>query len=215
VRWENANSQDIALTFTPSHSFLSRRASGVPGDRELVERLAPVVFELSEPVDHVLLFPRVAAVVHHGGSGTTHTALAAGVPQVITPTGVLDQPFWAARVAALGLGPRKTVSVQRLTAGVLADLVAEALAPAVARRAEEVGLQVRTREGDAAAVCAAALEDVAARDGRGGGGGQFWRDVHAWEAAEKARREQRAWWWRFGGLVGVAVVAGILMKERQ
>jgi len=134
------------------------------------------------------------------------------VPQVITPV-LADQPFWAARVAALGVGPRKPVAALKLTAAVLADLVAEALMPAVARRAEEVGSQVRQREGDAAAVFAAALEDVAARDGQGdgGGGGQFWRDVHAHELAEKKRRAQWAWWWLLGGVGGlaVAVITGI------
>ena len=46
-----------------------------------------------DEVDHALLFPRVAAVVHHGGSGTTATAARAGVPQVIVPH-ILDQFYW-------------------------------------------------------------------------------------------------------------------------
>jgi sterol 3beta-glucosyltransferase len=44
-------------------------------------------------VDHAWLFPRVAAVVHHGGAGTTHAGLLASCPTVICPFG-LDQPFW-------------------------------------------------------------------------------------------------------------------------
>ncbi|TYB58850.1 glycosyltransferase family 1 protein [Nonomuraea sp. PA05] len=56
-------------------------------------------------VSHEWLFPRTAAVVHHGGAGTTGTALAAGVPNVVCPF-FSDQPFWARRVAALGAGPR-------------------------------------------------------------------------------------------------------------
>ncbi|MEW9553744.1 glycosyltransferase [Nonomuraea sp. NPDC050783] len=55
-------------------------------------------------VAHDRLFPRVAAVVHHGGAGTTGTALAAGVPSVVCPF-FSDQPFWGRRVAALGAGP--------------------------------------------------------------------------------------------------------------
>jgi UDP:flavonoid glycosyltransferase YjiC (YdhE family) len=52
---------------------------------------------------HDWLFPRVAAVVHHGGAGTTAAALRAGVGSLIAPVGV-DQFFWAGRVEALGCG---------------------------------------------------------------------------------------------------------------
>lgn len=53
--------------------------------------------------NHQALFGRVAAVVHHGGAGTTTAAALAGTPQVIVPQGA-DQPYWAGRVAALGIG---------------------------------------------------------------------------------------------------------------
>ncbi|WP_040698921.1 glycosyltransferase [Nocardia vinacea] len=54
-------------------------------------------------VNHQALFPRVAAVIHHGGAGTTTTAARAGVPQVVVPQ-MMDQPYWARRVAGLGIG---------------------------------------------------------------------------------------------------------------
>ena len=53
--------------------------------------------------NHQALFRRVAAVVHHGGAGTTVTATWSGTPQVVVPQGV-DQPYWASRVAELGIG---------------------------------------------------------------------------------------------------------------
>ncbi|GAA0251537.1 hypothetical protein GCM10010492_59920 [Saccharothrix mutabilis subsp. mutabilis] len=53
---------------------------------------------------HDRLFPRMAAVVHHGGAGTTAAALAAGVPQVVCPL-VADQPYWAQRAHSLGVAP--------------------------------------------------------------------------------------------------------------
>ena len=59
----------------------------------------------------------MAAVVHHGGAGTTAEGLRAGVPAVIVPF-VFDQPFWGARVKALGLGPdpipQKSLTADRL-----------------------------------------------------------------------------------------------------
>ena len=57
-----------------------------------------------DKVPHDWLFPRMAAVVHHGGSGTTAAGLRAGRPTLICPV-VGDQGFWGERVRALGLGP--------------------------------------------------------------------------------------------------------------
>jgi vancomycin aglycone glucosyltransferase len=56
------------------------------------------------PVSHYRLFPEVAAVVHHGGAGTTATAARAGKPQVILPPGLYDQAFWRAQVVERGIG---------------------------------------------------------------------------------------------------------------
>lgn len=67
-------------------------------------RLPPNIFPITY-VAHEWLFPRMAAVVHHGGAGTTAAGLRAGVPTIIVPL-VADQFFWGARVAKLGVGPR-------------------------------------------------------------------------------------------------------------
>ena len=56
-----------------------------------------------DEVNQQALFGRVAAVVHHGGAGTTTTATRAGAPQVVVPQ-LADQPYWAGRVAELGIG---------------------------------------------------------------------------------------------------------------
>lgn len=57
------------------------------------------------PSPHIKLFPHLCAVVHHGGSGTTHTAAHAGIPQVIV-SHILDQYYWGNRIFKLKLGPR-------------------------------------------------------------------------------------------------------------
>ncbi len=74
---------------------------------------------------HHLLFPRVAAVVHHGGAGTTHTAAAAGVPQVLIPQ-YGDQFYWGARAAKLHLGP-SAIPKTKLRSTVLQKAVQTAL----------------------------------------------------------------------------------------
>src|SRR6204780_5017768 len=66
-------------------------------------------------VPHDWLFPQMSAVVHHAGAGTTAAGLRAGVPAVTVPK-IGDQPFWGARLAALGAGP-KTVPYEQLSAG--------------------------------------------------------------------------------------------------
>lgn len=53
---------------------------------------------------HDLLMAGCAAALHHGGSGTTAAGLAAGTPQVVAPL-QFDQPFWAERLAHLGMSP--------------------------------------------------------------------------------------------------------------
>lgn len=67
--------------------------------------------DISDPRVHVIdeaphdwLFPRVAAVVHHGGAGTTAAGLAAGRPTLVCPI-LGDQPFWGSRVHTLEAGP--------------------------------------------------------------------------------------------------------------
>lgn len=55
--------------------------------------------------DYSWLFPRTAAVIHHGGFGTTAEVLRAGVPHVIVPV-LADHPFWAARLHRAGLAGR-------------------------------------------------------------------------------------------------------------
>ncbi|CAG0937526.1 vancomycin aglycone glucosyltransferase [Thermoflexales bacterium] len=97
------------------------------------------------------LFPRVAAVVHHGGSGTTSAGLRAGVPSIIVPF-FGDQPFWGQRVADLGVGPQPILRKQ-LTADRLAQAIQSAVTDqAMRQRAAELGAQIRAEDGIACAV---------------------------------------------------------------
>jgi vancomycin aglycone glucosyltransferase len=102
-------------------------------------------------VSHDALLPRIAAVVHHGGAGTTTAAARAGRPQVIVPH-ILDQFYWGRRVEVLGIGPR-ALPVQLVTADVLAERVDRAVNdPRIAARAATLGQAMRGRDGIDAAV---------------------------------------------------------------
>ena len=84
------------------------------------------------------LFPRVAAVVHHGGAGTTSAGLRAGVPSVVVPF-FGDQPYWGQRVADLGVGPAP-IPRKKLTAERLAQAIQVAVTDQAMRgRAAELG----------------------------------------------------------------------------
>lgn len=108
------------------------------------------VFLLRE-APHAWLFPRVAAVVHHGGAGTTHEGLRWGRPSLVCPV-FGDQPFWGRRVAALGAGP-PPVPQGSLTVGRLAEAIRTlATDPRMRERARGLGENIRSERGVATAV---------------------------------------------------------------
>jgi len=112
------------------------------------------------PEPHALLFPRCAAVVHHGGAGTTTAALRAGRPQLIVPFAV-DQPDWGHRVARAGIGPRpiprRKLTTDKLVAALERCLHDDAMKARAAKMASGLG----GRRGNEAV--AARLEQIVAK----------------------------------------------------
>jgi UDP:flavonoid glycosyltransferase YjiC (YdhE family) len=110
------------------------------------------VFVTSE-APHDWLYPGMAAVVHHGGAGTTGAALRAGVPAIVVPF-TMDQPFWGSRVHALGVGPRpiprKKLSVEALSEALRSTVADQAMKA----RAAALGEKLRAEDGVANAVAA-------------------------------------------------------------
>jgi UDP:flavonoid glycosyltransferase YjiC (YdhE family) len=103
-----------------------------------------------ESVPHDWLFPRVRAVVHHGGAGTTAAALRAGVPQVVVPF-TADQPFWAQRMFRLGVAPRPLA--RHADAAAFAHALREVTHQDSMRiRAAQLGSIIRAETGAASAV---------------------------------------------------------------
>jgi len=103
------------------------------------------VFLLDE-APHDWLFPQCAAVVHHGGAGTTAAGLRAGRPTVICPF-FGDQPFWGRRVHALGAGP-PPIPQKKLTADRLSMALRSATGDTtMRRRAAQIGEKIRAEDG--------------------------------------------------------------------
>jgi sterol 3beta-glucosyltransferase len=102
-------------------------------------------------VPHEWLFPRMAAFVHHGGSGTTHAALRAGKTALIVPF-MADQPLWGRKLAELGLSV-PPIKPKRLTAERLAEALRTLTQDSTMRqRAAEMGALLRA-ENSLAAAC--------------------------------------------------------------
>ncbi len=142
-----------------TQTHLIRRALELSGQRGVLlthsgalTRLAasPNLFYVDD-VPHDWLFPRMAAVVHHGGAGTTAAGLRAGVPSLVTPF-IGDQHAWADRVHRLGVGPR-VGGLKQLTADKLAQAIDTAVTdPTLRARAAALGEKIRAEDGVAAAV---------------------------------------------------------------
>ena len=103
---------------------------------------------IADACDYAWLFPQCAAVMHHGGSGTTHTASRAGAPQIVCSL-FADQPYWARQVAKTGAGIH--LPFQRLSEESLKEAVLTALSEQKAEAAAALGAAMQLEDGLAAA----------------------------------------------------------------
>jgi len=126
--------------------FLSGKSALQKGDLPVSDD----VF-VADEVSHAWLFPQVAAVIHHGGAGTTATALRAGIPSVVIPF-FFDQLFWGRQLASLGVGP-EPVAQKRLSVEGLSSALNEVLGnQTLQRRLQTLSNQVRNENGVACVV---------------------------------------------------------------
>ncbi len=101
-----------------------------------------------ERAHHADLFPRCALIVHHGGAGTTQSALAAGRASVVVPHAA-DQFYWGDALYARGVAS-KPLKRTKLKAKALAERIRWALdRPALTARAEEVAKTLALEDGPA------------------------------------------------------------------
>jgi sterol 3beta-glucosyltransferase len=98
-----------------------------------------------ESAPHSWLFPQMAAVVHHGGAGTTAAGLRAGIPSIVVPFS-LDQFAWGRRVHELGVGP-KPIPRKQLTTEKLSTSIDFALTKPIQSTARELGAKIQSENG--------------------------------------------------------------------
>jgi UDP:flavonoid glycosyltransferase YjiC (YdhE family) len=147
----NRNPEATADLVLQAIAIAGQRAILQSGWGGLSKRDLPDTVFILDSIPHSFIFPYMAAVVHHGGAGTTSAALRAGVPSIVIPF-FGDQPFWGNRIAELGCGtepiPRKKLTAENL---------AEAIQMAVTDRstcetAANLGEKIRAENGIAKAV---------------------------------------------------------------
>lgn len=148
-----------AIRQSGQRAIVGRGWGGIDMDR--IAAAGGSVF-VADNIPHDWLFPRMAAVVHHGGAGTTAAGLRAGVPSVIVPFSG-DQPFWGERVRVLGVGT-PPIPHTRLTARRLGEAIHEATHNPVMRdRAQALGQRIAAEDGIARAVEAVERWVISAR----------------------------------------------------
>jgi len=140
------NSLQLSQTILAAVERTGCRAVLATGWGGLVADEVPDNVFVIERVAHDWLFPQTAAVVHHGGAGTTAAGIKAGVPGIIIPFLAADQQFWGNRLAKLGVGvpPRR---YQDVTVDWLAEALTAVQAAEVQQRASALGEQVQAEGG--------------------------------------------------------------------
>ena len=127
-----------------------RRALFYPGWSDSQGLQLPNNFIVIGETPHDWLFPRTSLIIHHGGSGTTHSAARSGSPSIVLPFAG-DQAFWAERLRLLGVTPDYT-SVRHINATSLARAIEIAGSAQMRARAASLGETMRTEDGLASTV---------------------------------------------------------------
>jgi len=153
--FDRADTEQVGGIIIEALTLAGKR--GVLGGMSGLKNLPPSVITV-ENVPHTWLFPRMAAVCHHGGAGTSAAGFLAGVPSIIVPF-ALDQFAWAQRSYDLGIGS-KPLPFKKLDAVRLAEAIRFATTPEICARANAIAQLIATEHGarDCALVVARAME---------------------------------------------------------
>jgi len=147
----NRNPEEVTEIVLKALERCKQRGILLTGWGGLSKSELPAYVYRIESIPFDWLFPQMAAVVHHGGAGTTAACLRAGIPSIIVPF-FADQPFWGERVYRLGAGP-KPIPRKQLTEERLAGAINTVLGDRRMRKqVEAVGERIRAEDGVARAV---------------------------------------------------------------
>ncbi|CAG8529843.1 5628_t:CDS:2 [Acaulospora colombiana] len=119
--------------------------SGVSGveNSELTEGIQNKKIYVVNHIPHSWLFPKVACVVHHGGAGTTHAVVKAGVPSIVVPH-FADQPWWASLLYRHGLTINSGIPAKSITSDKLYRALLDVLTDDdVIEKASVFGVRIR------------------------------------------------------------------------
>ncbi len=148
---KNRDPKGTARLVIRALSMAGQRGILLSGWGGLAESDLPHTIFMVDSIPHDWLFPRMSAVVHHGGAGTTAAGLRAGVPSILIPH-FADQPYWGRRVHRLGVGP-KPIRRNKLDAARLSGAIREAVTnEAMRQKAAELGRKIRAEKGVETAV---------------------------------------------------------------
>ena len=146
----NRNPEETTDLVIQALKQTSQRAVLLSGWSGLIKSQLPESVYMIDSIPHSWLFPRVVAVIHHGGASTTAAGLRAGVPSVTIPF-FGDQPFWGQRMAELGVGTNP-IPRTKLTATRLASAIQQAVTDKrMQARATSLGARIQTEDGIARA----------------------------------------------------------------
>jgi len=147
----NRNPEQTADLVIQALALANQRAVLLSGWSGLQKNNLPDSIFMIDSIPHSWLFPRVSAVVHHGGASTVAAGLRAGVPTIVIPF-FGDQPFWGQRIADLGVGT-KPIPRKKLTAERLANAIQQVVTDEDMRqRAAKLGKQIQTEDGIMASI---------------------------------------------------------------
>lgn len=142
----NGDASEVAGLFVAALQEAGVRAIVQGWDSAMAALRLPPTIQAAGSLPHGWLLPRCAAIVHHGGFGTTAAGLEAGLPALVIPH-LADQFYWAKIVHELGAGPAP-VRRAKLTASILSRSLLELTGnQELGRRASSLGEQIRGEDG--------------------------------------------------------------------
>ena len=140
------NNEKLATILVEALEKTGQRGILLSGWGGLGNKNLPKTILRMDAVPHDWLFPKMKAIIHHGGAGTTGAALRSGIPSIAIPF-FGDQFFWGKQIQKIGVGP-KPLPIKNLTSENLSKAINQMLTNETMRsKAKKVGRKIREEDG--------------------------------------------------------------------